>query len=453
MYQPLLEAPAGSPSAVVGDRLIGEAAGSLFGGSDRAAFEAQGGAYYPPWRPANANVISGGRYRAAGSGIMATWQRWPLYRLQTVLRPLTSLFPLLRVVFPFAVPGQDRCPQLCAAAFAERVTAISFHPVRMILAAAVNEGNDCSRVVVYDVAEGREECVLTHAFQRQTCCLVWKPLSRDVLAVGCNGGVLLWSLTFNMSPAGQAVLGNGNLTHRSVVNGTESSAPYCLFYRCAKNVVVTCIRFSCRDGRYLACGSAKHAALHFHDIRLQPSKSLLLRNVSVEGATQDVLFADDDSFAIRLVCGTSVLVLLQFPSCTANVVPTAAPVLGVTKARGLGPNYFFLHCHHVEGVFVAHINPFVGVHVIGLISTGIHRGVGGAVRCVASSDRRLFVALETGHLLVMHYGRRGVFTLIPVGTAEMGTECMAVFDGCTYGSLLAVVEADQSVSFVPAYHA
>ncbi|KEG06144.1 putative U4/U6 small nuclear ribonuclear protein [Trypanosoma grayi] len=205
----------------------------------------------------------------------------------------------------------------------------------------------------------------------------------------------------------------------------------------------------------MACGSTEHVAAHFHDIRLPPSKSLLLRSVSVEGATEDVLFADDDTFAVRLVCGASSVVLLAFPSCSATVVPTSAPVLKMAKARALGPNHFFLQCARVEGVFVAHVNPFAGVQILALISTGISGisgGVGGAVRRIACSGRRLYLVLETGHLLLCHYGRRGVFTLIPIGVAELDAAHLAVFDGYTRGSLLAAVEADQTVTFVPSYH-
>nr|CCC95057.1 conserved hypothetical protein [Trypanosoma congolense IL3000] len=452
MYQPLLEVSHGPSCAVVGDRLIGEAAGFLYGGSDRAAFEDQGGAVYPIWRPVNGNVISGGRWRSTRNAFLSMWVQEPLRKLQILLQPLVSLLPLLRVVFPFAVPEPASRRQIhieCC----ERVVAIAFHPTRMILAAVIDEKNGCSRVVIYDVGESREEFTLTHAFQRHSRCLAWKPLSRDVLAVGCCGGVLLWSLSFNSEPSKRGVFGSGGHVKEAGTSSASEGAPCCLFYRSTKNVVTTCVRFSSRDGRYVACGSTEHAALHFHDIRVQPSRSLLLKNVSVEGATQDVLFAHDDSFAVRMVCGASVVILLQFPSCARTTVPTAAPVLSMARAQGVGPNHFFLHCAGVEGVFVAHVNPFVGVHVISLISTGIHRGVGGAVRCIASSGKRLFVALETGHLLVMHYGCRGVFTLIPVGTAEMNVEHMAMFDGYSYGSLLAVVETDQSVVFVPAYHA
>ncbi|KAH8611622.1 hypothetical protein ERJ75_001002600 [Trypanosoma vivax] len=484
MYQPLLELAPSSTSTLVGERLVGEAAGFLWGEGNTHNFESLGGAVYPSWYPANKNVIGKGRWLAAAGASTASWRQRPWRTLQRILRPVTALFPLLRTVLPAIVPKpaidciQGSYP--LSKANPERITTISFHSVRMVLAAAVEEGGGSCRVIVYDVAEEKEVCVLTHAFQRNVHCIKWKPFSRDVLAVGCTGGVLLWCLSFGLplmthqrytSAAGSfdsvsdhtgtesCVRTSGN--SRAYCNNSdvgfstssgEDRGAYCLFYRCDAGIDITCMNFSCRDGRYLACGSREHAALHFHDIRLQPTKSLLLRSISIEGGTQDVLFSEDDSFAMRLISGVAMLLMTQFPSCTSTAVPTAAPVLKVARARALGPNHFFMQCARTEGVFVTHVNPFVGVHVIALISTGVHRGVGGAVHCIASSGRRLYIAVETGHLLVLRYGRRGVFTLIPVGTAELRAEQMAVFDGYTCGSLLAIVEADQAVVFFPSYH-
>ncbi|KAF8292955.1 Nucleoporin NUP48 [Trypanosoma cruzi] len=468
MYQPLLELPSEAAAVfVAGDRLLGEAAGSLYGSSKRVSFEAQGGAVYPLWKLANRNFLGRRAGREKPSSLSSSvfslswWKKQQTFGVaRWLLRPLVSVMPLLRFVFPFVVPASANCaPRLLNAADCpECVTAVAFHPDRMVLAAAVDEGAGCSRVVVYDVAEGKETCVLTHAFQRHVRCVAWKPLSRDVLAVGCDGGALVWSLSFGVSPV-VTVYGRSNNGHseKGLGAGEEDDVDrkaHCLFYRCTTHVPTTCISFSCRDGRYLACGSTEHIALHFHDIRLPPSNSSLRKNVSVEGATEDVLFADDDTFAVKLVCGTSVVVMIAFPSCVESVVPTAAAVLKMTKAQALGPNHFFLQCAHVEGVVVAHANPFIGVQVIALVSTGIAGGIGGNVRRMACSDRRLYIALETGHLLVCHYGRRGsAFTLIPVGVAELDAAHLAVFDGFTRGSLLAAVEAsDQSVIFMPSYH-
>ncbi|RNF07221.1 putative U4/U6 small nuclear ribonuclear protein [Trypanosoma rangeli] len=466
MYQPLLELSSGAAAAfVVGDRLLGESAGSLYGSGHRASFEAQGGAVYPVWTLANRNVLGRGVQRASSSHLsLPLWRRQQVCKaVRWLLYPFVSAVPLLRLLFPFAVPASAECaPRLLSAAdFPECVTAVAFHPDRMVLAAAVDEGAGCSRVVVYDIAEGKETCVLTHAFQRNVRCVAWKPHSRDVLAVGCDGGALVWSLSFGVSPAATIYDGGCGSSRNGAAGAGEAEAEavdrtaHCLFYRCTPHVPTTCLGFSCRDGRYLACGSMEHIALHFHDIRLPPSNSSLRTNVSVEGATEDVLFADDDTFAVKLVCGACAVVMIAFPSCVETVVPTAAPVLRMAKARALGPNHFFLHCARLEGVAVAHVNPFVGVQVIALVSTGVAGGIGGGVRRMACSGRRLYIALETGHLLVCHYGRRGgACAIIPVGVAELDAAHLAVFDGFPRGSLLAAVEAsDQSVVFAPSYHA
>ncbi|ORC86190.1 putative U4/U6 small nuclear ribonuclear protein [Trypanosoma theileri] len=486
MYQPLLELPpAATTVCAAGDRLLGEAAGVLYSSSQRAAYEAHGGAVYPSWKPANRNVVgrgtrqttttitTGGRSRKGGA--LYLWRQQSLKQLVRLLRPVVSFVPLLRLVLPFVVPASANCtPRLLlkSAEYPERVTAIAFHPHRMLLAAVVDEGAGSSRVVVYDVAESRERCVLTHAFQQHASCVAWKPFSRDVLAVGCDGGVLVWSLSFGTAPATTIYGGSNNNNNNNIYNHNnynnnngmcntrgvegegEDQTAYCLFYRCTPHVRTTCINFSRRDGRYLACGSLDHIAVQFHDIRLPPSNALLLRHVSAEGGTEDVLFADDDTFAVRLVCGAARIVLLSFPSCASTTVATPAPVLSMAPARVFGPHHFVLNCARVEGVIVAHVNPFVGVAVVALISTGVHRGVGGSVRSVACSGRRMYIAVETGHVLVCHCGHRaGTHTLIPIGVVQLDVHKLAVFDGCTAGSLLAAVERDQTITFLPSYHA
>ncbi|KAH9600132.1 hypothetical protein LSM04_003427 [Trypanosoma melophagium] len=485
MYQPLLELPpAATTVCAAGDRLLGEAAGVLYSSSQRAAYEAHGGAVYPSWKLANRNVVGRGVRRTTStlteSGEIRRGRRgWALHvwrdesvkQLVRLLRPVASLVPLLRLVLPFVVPASANCtPRLLLnrTECPERVTAIAFHPHRMLLAGVVDEGAGSSRVVVYDVAESRERCVLTHAFQQHAGCVAWKPFSRDVLAVGCDGGVLVWSLSFGAAPATTIYGGtnsnnkiNNHNNHNNGIDNTtgmdgdgEDQTAHCLFYRCTPHVRTTCINFSRRDGRYLACGSVDHIAVQFHDIRLPPSNALLLRHVSAEGGTEDIFFADDDTFAVRLVCGASRIVLLSFPSCAPTTVATPAPVLAMAPARVFGPHHFVLHCARLEGVMIAHVNPFVGVAVVALVSTGVHRGVGGSVRTLVCSGRRVYIAVETGHVLVCHCGHRaGVNTLIPIGVAQLDVHRLAVFDGCTTGSLLAAVEQDQTISFLPSYHA
>ncbi|CBZ24723.1 conserved hypothetical protein [Leishmania mexicana MHOM/GT/2001/U1103] len=387
---------------------------------------------------------------------------------QCLIKAASFALPGLRSVFPSALPGARRLllARRSRRGGPERVTGLSFHPLYMWLAVAVEEGGaDAStRVVVYDVGERRVMCVLTHAFQMKVSWLQWRPESRDVLAVGCCGGVLLWRL-FADSPGSAA---DGPWSATKAFANTDASA-HALFYPTRSGFTVTGGAFAHQDANTLACASVGDTRLVFLQLNEPPFQPQACGTVvvpSVDGGLGQVLFDDDDLFLLCTVCehGSLALVRIQ-PSPTSGsaassaaafqscVVPTPAPVDCVVRATGLGPSLYFMSTARLEGVLLARINPFIGVEVVSMISTGLHRGVGGCVIGLECSRRRLWIQTETSHLLVCRCGLRGgVISLIPIGVAAIEVVAMASFAGCTTGSLLAAVEVDGTIHFLPSYH-
>lgn len=437
----------GTPFFIDDGNVLGEVGGRLYSVHDKEEYIQRGGVAYPSFRVANVSVVN----CLARPTIRRTMHRLletPLRLVQKSLHLATCVFPVLRIFIPTAVSKGKPSMQVAAAVHsgAERVVAIAFHPHRMVLAVAVHEGgysNDSCRVCVYDVVENRRRAVLTHAFQIGVAALQWKPFSRDVLAVGCRGGVLLWSLS--SAPSDGPV-------------GDWGEKAYSVFYRCLRNAPTTTMCFSCRDGKYVACGSTAHTRMHLLDAShgpQDPQSTVTTITPSVEGGIRDVVFADDDTYILSTVSTAASVCLIRMSTTNYSTVTVATPgpVEGITKAPGIGVNYYFMYTKGLEGVVLARGNAHVGLEIISLISTGLCRGVGGAVRGITASKRRLWVSLETGHLLVCHYGcREGTFSLLPVGVAAMDVAHMFSFSGCTVGSMLAVADGEGTVDYLPSYH-
>ncbi|KPI87197.1 hypothetical protein ABL78_3713 [Leptomonas seymouri] len=389
--------------------------------------------------------------------------------LHCALKVTAFAFPSVRMLCPSALPDASRlldARQSCRGG-PERVTALSFHPLYCWLAVAVDEGaaDGTARVVLYDVAEEKVTCVLLHAFQKDVHWLQWKSYATDVLAVGCRGGVLLWSLTAAGAAKSELV---GCAGHAFGASSQWTSSARALFYRTCSGFTVTSAAFSNCDGSLLACASATDTRLHLLNVRQPPFSSLACVAVvvpSVDGGIHEVVFDDDDFFMICAICEHPSLALIRCaapsstPSSTAaavhqsTVVQVPAPVHCIARASGLGLSLFFLSTKGLEGVLLARINPVIGVEVVAMISTGLYRGVGGCVTRFTCSRRRLWVHTETNHLLVCRYGQQGGnVTLLPVGVATMEAVALTNFSGCTTGSLVAVLEQDGAISMIPSYH-
>ncbi|KPA76546.1 hypothetical protein ABB37_07837 [Leptomonas pyrrhocoris] len=391
--------------------------------------------------------------------------------LHCALKVAAFVFPSVRTLCPSALPDTWcllDARQSCRGG-PERVTALSFHPLYLWLAVAVDEGaaDGSARVVLYDVAEEKVACVLSHAFQKDVNWLHWKPYATDVLAVGCRGGVLLWSLAAATATGAES----GWPGHAGRSFGASSqldSSARALFYRTCDGFTVTSAAFSHRDGSMLACASLSDTRLHLLNVRQPPFSPLACAAVvvpSVDGGLYEVLFDDDDLFMICVVCEHPSLALVRCAalSSTASaasagvlqttVVPIPAPVHCMARASGLGPSLFFLATKGLEGVLLARINPVIGVEVVAMISTGLYRGVGGRVTRVACSRRRLWMHTETNHLVVCRYGQHGGnVTLLPVGVATMEAVALVNVEGCATGSLVAVLEQDGTITMIPSYH-
>ncbi|CAJ1014938.1 hypothetical protein Q4I30_000455 [Leishmania utingensis] len=385
-----------------------------------------------------------------------------------LIKTVSFVLPGLRSIFPTALPSarlllrarRSRCGG------PERVTGLSFHSSYMWLAVAVEEGGaDAStRVVVYDVGEERVICVLTHAFQKEVSWLQWRPQSRDVLAVGCCGGVLLWRLLAASSDR----TADASWSVAKTLASADAAARV-LFYPTSSGVTITAGAFAHQDANTLACASNADTRLFFLQLNEPPFHPQACGTVvvpSVDGGLGQVVFDDNDLFLLCTVCEHGSLALVRirpspmsasgaasaaaFQSC---VVPTPAPVDCVVRATGLGPSLYFLSTAGLEGVLLARINPFIGVEVVSMISTGLYRGVGGCVTRFECSRRRLWIQTETNHLLVCRCGLRdGVISLIPIGVTAMEVVEMASFAGCKTGSLVAALEVDGTIQFLPSYH-
>lgn len=416
-----------------------------------------------------------------------------------ILKVTSFLFPPFRLGVPSAV-----FPSLRASAQrtrGERVSAIVFHPFRPLLAVAIDEVglSHYSRVLVFDVVEDHSGipmelcCVLTHAFQKDVRVLAWKLHSQDILAVGCEGGVLLWSLEptrdengdtpphsrwwegENPKPLGhprgeQARDSNFFSTFSEKVSPKTSSlhdrnrSACCVFYaHCDPSAPITTLAFSNATGQFLVAGSCFHCSQMIFDVSLQPCHPSSSRKFtpSIDGGSERILFAADDSYVLSLTSGHASLTLTPIQEgelLVSTRIGTPFPILDAQPARGIGPAYYFFQVGCTEGIILARVDlPGKSVEIITLISTHVHRGIGGAVRVFACSKRRLWIVTETSHLLVCDYHGEeqlgGQFTLNTVGAATMDASALASFSGFNAGSLLAVIEQEEVLHLVPSYHA
>lgn len=485
--------------------------------------------------------------------------RWRIHQIaDSILRVAGGILPLVRLFYPSAVPksvcrssllissSSDACTsrmgrppfQRCGP---ERVTAMAFHPYRPLLAIAIDEGGSGSqaRVQVVDVVKSSFaaplslSCVLTHAFQKRVEVLAWKPFSEDVLAVGCESGVLLWSLEAGekvSSSSSQNVAGGGCApglekydverpfeerfpTFRSPASPSSSSVPLdsstfssrgrssrsacCVFYPfCSPGIPVTSLAFSNQTGRFLACGSRFYTLLSLVDVTAPPCDEhrRIKWTPSLDGGSEGVQFAAmTDAFVLSLTCGhASVTVTpMRLPGSgrvgsavdedggvcvvsSSKRIATPFPVVAAKPAMGVmnGEDiyYYFLQLWGMEGLVLARLElSQTSLHVVSLISTRVERGIGGLVRTFACSKRRLWIATETGHLLVMYYHRQHYWTerggyigvgrtdsghvvLIPIAAATMDVSHLDSFEGFAPGSLAAIIEQSHLLHFMPCYH-
>lgn len=445
---------------------------------------------------------------ASSSTLLGSWWQRSLDAVGKLQRFSAFFLPFLRLGFPSAVPCTARRPHRHIGGNGpERVTAIAFHPVHPLLAVSVEEGGSHgqTRVLIMDVVTvsesepARLSCVLTHAFQKRVEVLAWKPHSDDVLAVGCESGVLLWSLEAGSKhhagnvfheeeiicghPKGDAVQPVGAPStfnsfpsqHHKQERRLTSKDARCLFYSyCGTSLPVTTMSFSPLTGRFLACGSRFYTSLSLLDVSVPPcvapNGGAVTLTTTTEGGTEKVYFADEDRYLLSLTCGhpsiyVTLLSLLKGSAtqeATRSIrIGTPFPVLDAHPASGVGPDHYFLNVSRIEGLVLARVDlKDKSLSVVATISTSVDRGIGGLVRCYTCSKRRLWIVTETGHMLVCGYHRvpgkdkTGMrFALTAIGGATLDASSLVGFDGFSSGSLVAVVEQQEVLHLVPSYHA
>lgn len=518
-------------------QMLGEIHGRLFSMEEEHDYLRRGGARYAcGYKIANKNVVmdiidqdassstshgsSSVSASSSSSGgpsfptaLMGSWWKRSLEAIASVQRFSAFLLPMLRLGFPSAVPRTACRPyrRLGGGSGPERVTAMAFHPLLPLLAVAVEEGgisDGQTRVLIMDVATVsdsepvRLSCVLTHAFQKRVEVLAWKPHSEDVLAVGCESGVLLWSLEAGSKhyagnvfheeeiicshPKGDAVRSLAMDTPSTFTSSMPSSRDTrherrltskdarCLFYAyCGAGFPVTTISFSPVTGRFLVCGSRFYTSLSLLDISVPPcaapNGAAVTLTTTTEGGTERVSFADEDRYILSLTCGHPSLYVtpLSLQQGAQQVdgrsirIGTPFPVLDAQPASGVGPDHYFLNVARIEGLVLARVDlKDKCLAVLATISTSVERGIGGVVRCFTCSKRRLWMVTETGHMVVCGYHRvpgkekTGMrFALTTIGAATLDASSIVGFDGFSAGSLVAVVEQQEVLHLLPSYHA
>ncbi|EPY19253.1 hypothetical protein STCU_09555 [Strigomonas culicis] len=386
MYEPIRDYLEQDVNVLVsGERLLGEKCGCLYGSADSSQYSLLGGAVYKSCTPTSKDMV--------GLGSTAYYHRYPLYHslrrlweapLRLAAHAVVAaafLLPAVRTVVPWALPpllereaAEALRRQRIASQRPERVVAVACHPTLPVVAVVVDEARSDggARVSVYDTTREAWICVLSHAFQRHVEDVAWHPGEEGLLAVACEGGVLLWCLQAPESQRGA----------RSLSDTAEA-----IFYRVHRRTRTGCLAFSSTSGQYLACGSRGHTELCVLDIAQPPHSDdceLLRLSPSLSGGIEQLVFSDDDSFIVSLVTNAAALVLVSTEAQGRMVTPVDTPscVTQVEKATGIGMNYFFLTTRGLEGVLVARINRHIGVEVVSLISTAVFRGSGGW--CAAS---------------------------------------------------------------------
>lgn len=510
MLEPLTDllVSASLPGSVLEDtQVMGEINARLLGSADREEYFQLGGAEY-----------ACGGYQLCNNGVVDVTHSSSLpgneeegvaltpsfivrargcYRsvqslMSKVKRGAAFLFPPLRLGLPQAVPLSAALTSSRLSSGPERAVAMAFHPSLPLLAVAVSEGaaDGSTRVVIINVLADKDSplaSVLTHAFQRNVSSVAWKPFSEDVLAVGCEGGVLVWSLTAGKDkgcllgeehrlsgnhPDGSAVPRRFDSSARAKkvidYNSYEAKCVYYSYPYNMRTIPVTTMDFSHADGRLLLCGSQHHISLSLFDVSLSPTHSDSAFHFcgSIEGGSEQVIFAEDDSYALSLTCGHASISLHRTQRSTPSrdaLFAIPFPALSIQHAKGCGYHHYFLQLAGFEGLMLVHVDTSKNqLRTLSIISTSLSRQLraGGLVRTFACSKRRLWIVLETGHLLICDYQYRNRWqecfpdrlSLIPVGVTPMDATLAAPLEGFSAGSLVGLVENDV-LRLIPSYHA
>ena len=141
-----------------------------------------------------------------------------------------------------------------------------------------------------------EECQpyneLDHAFQVDVRAMSWVPESMPILAVGCRGGILIWSTELNHA---DLLEGRDDYQRTEFIKETQG---VCVFYAHPDaHARVSSLTFS-PMGRYMAAGSVDSCRTLIFDISCPPcSKKTLVRDLHVlRDSTYAVAWSPHDHF-------------------------------------------------------------------------------------------------------------------------------------------------------------
>jgi len=386
------------------------------------------------WSLRMLDVLSGGARWGGLLGILIG------YSNPSISDRFRKYFPLINVIVSHNTEPLPPC------ASAERVICIAFHPHSLLLAFAVAPSDSNAAVVrLYDTAEQQiGPLTLVHPFQVDVRTVSWKPHAKDVLLVGCRGGVLAWHLSFF---------------------GVEQAA--CVFFQASQRVPVTSISWA-NQGRVMAAGSKQSTKIHLFDIARPSQHSLLKTFTNRHGVNQVQFLADADQCLMVVSSGVGELQLWDLTSNAYSLIPLRAPALQLsplfTKAHDASRTVamtYVVQFEAEEGIALVRVkragsHRAAEVHLLAAVSTSRidPLKVGGLVQQMQVSNGRVFLKVRSGHIIVLKMAATESCTsALCVGSFPVSDDLvMATCPSFPRGSLLAYVTDQQRLRFLPCYH-
>ena len=139
---------------------------------------------------------------------------------------------------------------------------VSWNPHKHCLAFV--SGKDQVTVHDFEDSDGKESCILTSEHQKEVKAIEWRPNSGKMIAVGCKGGICLWSASYpgNVASVKSGVTSSsfgafprGSSGHWILVDVLRGSSPELVSALCWKP-----------DGRYLASASCNGQSFTIWDV-------------------------------------------------------------------------------------------------------------------------------------------------------------------------------------------
>lgn len=425
-----------------------------------------------------------------------------------VLRPIANWVPLVRLVTPNPPPisphrvhasSSDGMP-----APADHVTAIAFHYHLPVVAVSIQD-EQSARIVLYDYStEALLPLHLTSPFQSAIEALAWKPASRDVLLVGCKGGVLVWHLSFQRKASsvlnsnaaaaaahqGGAPILTSSSAHRHIVEEEwgDGRSAVSVFYQAsgASEHLITSLACSHHGGKYLAMASRTDPLVSLVDLSKPPRASHLYHASHLtSGGVSGVLFSQNDRMLITAWDASTTLRVTTLPSFELSHFTVPQPIRQMSPAEHLRKRtlsdsgeameeeVLVVSYAATEGCAIISVTQ-KRLAVLALISTGMRRGVGGVVDQLHVHGARLYLQVRSGHWVMAHVGAGGGrsenHSRSAVGSSSLvvrrigvfqqrqsssyssnGPSVFALSPNAPHGSLAALWDGC-SISWIPSYY-